>query len=93
VGVPENVENTIGFVEAKWAPMGGKFGFAVSPRISYEVEKGVLGIDLPVYFLSSKADDKDNRDFVGGLRLGWRDDKNELVAGIFVGKKFSLSPD
>lgn len=93
IGAPENVENTVGFIEAKWALKGAGLGVAMSPRVSYEVEKGVFGIDLPIYFLSSKADKQDNRDFVGGLRLGWRDDKDEVVAGVFVGKKFSLSPD
>jgi hypothetical protein len=93
IGAPENVENTVGFIEAKWAPRGGGLGLAMAPRVSYEVEKGVFGIDLPIYFLNSKADKQDNRDFVGGLRLGWRDDKDEFVAGVFVGKKFSLSPD
>jgi hypothetical protein len=93
VGAPENVENTVGFVEMKWAPRGGTLAFAMSPRISYEIEEGVFGIDLPIYFLRTKSNDKGDRDFVGGLRLGWRDDDDELIAGIFVGKKLALGPD
>jgi hypothetical protein len=85
------VEKTIAFVETKWTPMGGSRGVAFAPRVSYEFENGVFGFDLPIYLLLSKADDKGNQSFVGGLRLGWRDDDDKFVAGIFVGKKFDLT--
>jgi hypothetical protein len=43
------------------------------------------GIDAPVYFA---PDDKNN--LVGGLDFGWRSDRHQLIAGIFVESAFSI---
>jgi hypothetical protein len=67
--------------------------FAIAPRVSYEFEKGVFGFDLPIYLLQGKENDSGLRDLIGGIRLGWRDDTDELIAGIFVGKPFKLAND
>lgn len=58
---------------------------AVSARLSHDSRKDVTGVDVPVYVWSGN-DGKLN----GGLRLGWRDDTDDVVVGIFVGSTFKL---
>lgn len=59
--------------------------FGISPKVSYDLEDDVLGIDVPIYFIP----DKDGN-LTGGLNIGWRDDTNDLAVGIFVGSTFTI---
>lgn len=60
-------------------------GIGLAPRITYDAESEVWGVDLPVYFILSK-----NKELSGGIRIGWRDDTDDVTAGVFVGSSFSL---
>jgi hypothetical protein len=90
VGAPEEKEHQVLFVEGKYAPALGLGGFAISPRVSYDFKDSNVGVDVPVYLLQGKKNDEGLRSFVGGIRLGWRDDEDEFIASIFVGKPFKL---
>jgi hypothetical protein len=90
VGAPVKDEKQIVFVQGRWAPERESRGFALAPRVSYDFEKGVLAVDVPVYLLQTKAGSDGSKDFVGGLRLGWNDEDRDLVASVFVGKAFDL---
>lgn len=59
--------------------------FAFAVNLSHKSEDDVSAIDVPIYLT---PDDKDS--LIGGIRLGWRSDKDEVTAAIFVGKPFSL---
>lgn len=90
VGAPEDKEHHVMFVEGKYAPRLGPGGFAIAPRLSYDFKEDNFGIDLPIYLLQGKKNDDGLRSFVGGIRIGWRDDKDDFIASVFVGKPFKL---
>jgi hypothetical protein len=91
IGSPKREENEVVYSEAKWSPFAGKLGVAIAPRLSYEIEDSDFGFDLPIYLIQSKKKDDGDRDFVGGVRLGWSGEENEFTAGVFVGKSFELN--
>jgi hypothetical protein len=60
-------------------------GVAFSLTANYDAANDVLGVELPVYLVRGA-----DGGFTGGVKLGWRDDTDEVTAGVFVSKAFSL---
>jgi len=58
---------------------------AVNPSVSYDVKGDIWGLQLPIYFFQSKEGGLN-----GGVAIGWRSDKKELVVKAFVGELFTL---
>jgi hypothetical protein len=57
----------------------------LSTMLTYDSRNDVFGVDVPVYLVS---DPKNG--LTGGVRLGYRDDDDEVIVGVFVGTAFSL---
>jgi hypothetical protein len=64
---------------------------AFTPSVSFgraktedEKWKQVWSVDVPVYFIEGPGNT------LGGIRFGWRSDKEELTAAIFVGAAIGL---
>ncbi|HVH36763.1 MAG TPA: hypothetical protein VM847_21910 [Tahibacter sp.] len=79
-GPPRRGYQRIAYAEARSAVLGRPF----SLRVSHDFASDRSSVDLPIYLLRNAASR-----FTGGLRLGW-DSDNDFVAGVFVGKEFSL---
>lgn len=60
-------------------------GFAMSMKVSQDFNNDVTGIDLPIYLVPNK-----DKALIGGLRLGWRSDTDDVTASVFVGTPFSF---
>lgn len=56
---------------------------AIEPRITFDFEEDVVGIDLPVFIWKNK-----DKKLSAGFRAGWRDDTDEVTFGVFVGNSF-----
>ena len=81
LGAPSEVESLIARTELRH--IFGKW--AISPLVSHDFEKGVWGVELPVYFVP------DNKGVLtGGFRVGWRSDEKDPRASIFLAKPLSL---
>jgi hypothetical protein len=62
------------------------FGFAATGlTATYDFEKKILGVELPVYFVK----DKDGK-FNAGIKGGWRDDTHDFTVSVFVSSTFGL---
>lgn len=59
--------------------------FAISPKVTYDVTNDVFGAELPIYLVP----DKDGG-LVGGVKVGYRSDTDDVVFGIFVGTAFGI---
>jgi hypothetical protein len=59
--------------------------FSISPSVNFDNEANELGIDVPVFLFSSS-----DKQFVGGVNLGWTRSDSDLTFGVFVGKAFSF---
>jgi hypothetical protein len=57
----------------------------LSTQLTYDIESDAFGIDVPIYLV---PDEKGR--LIGGLRFGYRTDKDDFVVGVFVGSAFSL---
>jgi len=53
---------------------------------TYDAHSDVWGVETPIYFVRNPSGDG----LTGGVKLGWRSDKHDLRASIFIGKAFSL---
>lgn len=89
-GPPVKKDNDILSVEMrKWVILeratASSLSFGVSPKLSYNLEDDVLGINVPFYFI---PDAKGN--LTGGLNLGWRDDTRDISVGVFIGSTFRI---
>lgn len=60
-----------------------KIGFA--PKVSYDFEDDVVGVDFPIYLATNSKEE-----FTGGIKLGWRNDDDDLIASIFIGAPLKL---
>lgn len=58
---------------------------AIAVRVSHDWGQDVSSIEIPVYLFRDKEGG-----LTGGVQLGWRSDEDEVVAGIFVSKAFSM---
>jgi hypothetical protein len=59
---------------------------AVAPTVTYDALDDVVGVDLPIYFLSNSEGT-----LTGGIRAGYRSDRDHRFSvGIFIGTSFGL---
>lgn len=59
---------------------------AIAPTITYDAIDDVIGVDVPVYFLSNSEGM-----LTGGVRAGYRSDRDDRFSiGIFIGTSFGL---
>ena len=63
----------------------GAFNAAVAPLITYDIDENEFALDVPLY-LAPRKDGALN----GGVRIGYRSDKDEIGIGLFVGVPFSV---
>jgi len=75
----------------------GVMVFAIAPSIAYRTKQKSIVIDVPVYFLNFKDDDKKAKGLQGGLSLGYTNKlkektsfKDGFALSIFVGAPFDL---
>lgn len=59
--------------------------FAVAPRINWDIDDSVAGIEVPIYLLQAK-----DGGLTGGVTLGWRSDTKAFTASAFVGPVLKL---
>jgi hypothetical protein len=59
--------------------------FAVSPKISRDIEEKTSQVDLPIYFLQNPKGG-----LVGGVNVRWTSESKEIAATIFVGSALKL---
>jgi len=59
--------------------------FSISPSINFDNKSNEFGVDIPVFLFSSS-----DKQFVGGVNLGWTSLDDDLTFGVFVGKAFSF---
>jgi hypothetical protein len=65
---------------------GELLNFAVAPQVTYDVLDDVVGIDVPVYFLSNSE-----HGLTGGVRFGYRSDRDDhFSVGVFIGAAFNI---
>lgn len=71
--------------------------FAIAPSIAYRTKQKAIALELPVYFLNFKDDDKKVKGLQGGIILGYTDKlkskttfKDGFAFSIFVGAPFDL---
>ena len=83
LGPPLDDDKDLVFLETR--ALLGKKPIGVTLRATYDLEDDVLGLELPIFLA---RDDEGN--LRGGVRLGWRDDTEDLSVGVFVGSAFSL---
>jgi hypothetical protein len=58
---------------------------AIAPQVTWDALDNVVGVDVPLYFLS----DGDSG-LKGGVRVGWRSDTKKVSFGVFIGSGFNL---
>lgn len=82
IGAPVQRQRRLAFLEMHHNQRQRQF--AISPRISYDIEKGETGLNVPVYLIR-------NQDglLTGGIQVGWQSESNEMSVGFFVGQAFS----
>jgi hypothetical protein len=81
LGIPTETEQSVPYLEYRQR-IG--MGFAIAPIVNYDLRKSVLGISVPVYFISDSMGN-----LTGGLALGWRSDKSGLQLSVVVNTAFS----
>jgi hypothetical protein len=59
--------------------------FAFAPKLNWNVDNSVVGIELPIYLLQAK-----DGGLTGGVNLGWRSDTKAFIASAFVGPVLKL---
>ncbi|MBA6256434.1 MULTISPECIES: hypothetical protein [unclassified Colwellia] len=59
--------------------------FSISPSINFDDKSDEFGVDIPVFLFTSS-----DKQFVGGINLGWTTLDDDFTFGIFVGKAFSF---
>lgn len=82
-GAPQRGYQRIAFVEARSALFDRPYNI----RLAHDFASDRSSVDLPIYLLRNKQNK-----FTGGIRLGWNSD-NDFIAGVFVGKEFSIDPN
>jgi hypothetical protein len=80
LGEPEELEGAIGHLEYRVPIEIFKRKIVLSPMLSYDDAQDAWGIQLPIYLVRTKGV------FSGGFRVGWRSDKERIVASVFVSK-------
>lgn len=88
IGVPTRTDRLLGSLEIR------KFFSdyrAVTPALTFgrtKTEAGawteVWSVDVPIYFIEGQGGT------LGGIRLGWRSDKREVTAALFIGGAIGL---
>lgn len=88
LGKPERKEKLLTGLEWRAVHFRGEDRFikmvGISAQVTYDAKNGESGIDVPIYFV---PDEKNN--LIGGFRFGWTSEKDDFVAGIFVGAPFA----
>jgi len=59
--------------------------FAVSPKVSRDIQSNKTQVDMPIYFLQNPKGG-----LVGGVNLRWSSDSKEIAATVFVGGALKL---
>ncbi len=57
----------------------------VSLKLTYDNISEVSAIDLPIYLIEDK-----NENLNGGVRIGYRDDQDNVEFGMFIGSSFNI---
>ena len=80
-GPPTKDDKDIITLEARrnWGSVG------LAPKISFDLESDVTGVELPVYLVRNK-----DGQLTGGLVVGWRNDRDDVTVGVFVGTPFKF---
>lgn len=78
---PAALDKELLFIELRYSISSR---FAASLQVTHDLNGATTGVDVPLYFFGDKSSLR------GGVRLGWRDDEEEIKAGLFVGKAFTL---
>ena len=81
LGAPDERNDVV--VRVEWRQVSGDVG--LSPVLSWKVDEGILGFDMPFYFVRDAAGR-----LTGGVRMGWRSDSREPQLGVFVSKPLGL---
>lgn len=75
----------------------GVMTFAIAPSIAYRTKQKSIVIDVPIYFLNFKDEDKKVKGLQGGLSIGYTNKlkektsfKDGFALSIFVGAPFDL---
>jgi hypothetical protein len=58
-----------------------------SVQFTYDAHNDEYGIDLPIYLVPN-----DKGGLTGGVRLGYKSEDHDIVAGVFVGAPFLVRP-
>jgi hypothetical protein len=75
------LENVTAFSKNKWG---------INPSFTYLAEAEAFSIDLPVYFVGGKDDDKKDLGLNTGVYINYTSSLNEpLTAGIFIGSSLT----
>lgn len=85
LGAPSRKEKDLAFLELRRF-FFGQLPIGVSPRLVYDFEEEVTAVELPVYFLTEAAGG-----LIGGVKVVWNSDSDEVSLGAFVGKKLDFS--
>jgi len=88
IGEPDLTERALASLEIRKFFSDYK---AITPSVSYGRARtnsgdweGVWSVDFPIYFIQGPGGT------LGGVRFGWRSDKKEVTASIFVGAAIAL---
>jgi hypothetical protein len=67
-------------------PSNSKLSFdvGIAARVSHKFEDDVTALSVPIYIVPRDGG------LTGGIQFGWRSDRDDFAAGIFVGGTFSL---
>jgi hypothetical protein len=100
IGAPELNERFLTSVEwrsvIEAGSFLGRFGvetqpfalrLGMAPSLTWDHSESEYAVDVPVYLVGDT-----NGSFTAGVRLGYRSDKDDWIAGVFVGTPFSLRP-
>jgi hypothetical protein len=88
-GAPTHTEKYL--LSINWAqqfqlPLPGKsYPVGIDPQVTYDAKSGVLGVDVPIYFIPDS-----NGALIAGLDVGWTADTHAFSIGLFVGVPFGL---
>jgi len=85
IGEPARNNSNIGQLEARYFVSAQ---FAWNPRITYDFNKKVLGLEFPFYFLKNTKEGLN-----GGVSVGWRSDKKDWGLRFFIGNAFKIFRD
>jgi hypothetical protein len=85
LGGPSRKERDLAFIELRRF-FFGEVPIGVSPRLTYDFEEDITGVELPIYFLTDAAGG-----LIGGVRAAWTSESDEVSLAAFVGKKLDFS--